>query len=249
MKQEWRRDICVADDVIAPNIIDNFNDLLLSQLKWDTDFGSGTSVLDNDLFENREGNKVYEQFQFTCTQKLGNDEFRTGASPVTHLIYLPLLNWCLFNNFSLRYNDISRCKVNVQTRAKMHGVDKYNLPHIDQVDYEPGQFAAIYYINDSDGDTYFFKEQAETLLENMNKKDTDFFSNLTFKSRVTPKKGRLVVFPMNQIHAGSHPVEFNYRAVINYNFKMKYMPTREEKRKEYYELEVEPKINLKNLQK
>jgi hypothetical protein len=240
MKQEWRQDICVADNVISPNIIDNFNDLLFSQLRWDADFGGGTSILDNSLFENKENSKVYEQFQFTCTEKLGKDVFQIGGDSITHLIYMPLLNWCLANSFALKYKDISRCKVNVQTRAKLHTIDKYNLPHIDQADYIPGEFAAIYYMNDSDGDTYFFKESAENLLNNMSNENVDYYSNLTFKSRVTPKKGRLVVFPINQVHAGSHPVDSSYRAVINYNFMIKYMPTREEKNKEFYEEDIKP---------
>lgn len=243
MKQEWKRDICVADDVIAPNIIDNFNDLLFSSLRWQADFGGGTSVLDNSLFDGKNDSKVFEQFQFTCTEKLGDEFYRTGPEPITHMIYMPLLNWCLANNFTLRYNDVTRCKINVQTRAKMHTVDKYNLPHIDQSDYIPGSFAAIYYMNDSDGDTYFFKESAEDYLRNVDMDNVDYYSNLTFKSRVKPKKGRLVVFPITQVHAGSHPVESNYRAVINYNFSMKYMPTREEKNNEYFETDV------KNFQK
>ena len=242
MTQEWQRDICVADDVISPNIIDNFNDLLLSQLKWDADFGGGTSILDDSVFQDKENSKVFEQFQFTCTERLGDKTYQIGGSNITYMLYMPLLNWCLANRFAIKYRNISRCKVNVQTRAKMHTVDKYNLPHIDQSDYIPGAFAAIYYINDSDGDTYFFKESADSLLNNMSYENTDYYSNLTFKSRVTPKKGRLVVFPINQVHAGSHPVDSSYRAVINYNFEMKYMPTREEKNKEFYEEDIRPYI-------
>ena len=73
----------------------------------------------------------------------------------------------------------------------------YNMPHIDA---ECPHTTALYYVNDSDGDTHFFDEQG-------NVSDT-----------VTPKKGRLVIFDGHTYHASSCPVQSSHRVVINFNY-------------------------------
>ena len=71
---------------------------------------------------------------------------------------------------------------------------RYNLPHVDHV--EKDYISAIYYVVDSDGDTCFFYRD-ETI-------------------RIKPKKGTLVVFPSNILHASSNPIESFERVVINF---------------------------------
>lgn len=241
MEQEWKENICIADNVISSEIIDNWTSYLFSQCQWGVNFQNGTVFLNNEFFENREKNKIYEQFQFVSLQRIENKDF----NPITHLLYLPLVNWCMYNNFTIDYNDILKCKLNVTTRAKKESKDKYSLPHIDLVNHQPNQFTAIYYLNDCDGDTFLFKQSAQEL----SNKNLDSFSNLTIKSRISPKKGRLIIFPIDQVHAGSHPIESGYRAVINYNFKMQYMPTKNEKINNWEKTGLEiQRFNFKDLQ-
>jgi hypothetical protein len=67
--------------------------------------------------------------------------------------------------------------------------------------------------------------------------DIKNLDNLNILTKISPKAGRLVVFPSNIVHAGSHPIDNNYRIVINYNFclKMRYgLKEYEEKRKQNY---------------
>lgn len=63
-----------------------------------------------------------------------------------------------------------------------------NFPHI----------VCLYYVNDTDGDTVFYEGDKEI-------------------NRVTPKKGRCVIFDGRIYHASSTPT-LNDRAIINYNF-------------------------------
>jgi hypothetical protein len=42
--------------------------------------------------------------------------------------------------------------------------------------------------------------------------------NLTECGRVSPKKGRAVIFPSNRYHASSSPVEASRRVIINFVF-------------------------------
>ena len=61
----------------------------------------------------------------------------------------------------------------------------------------------LYYVNDSDGDTYFF-ENDECIY------------------RVPPVKGTAVMYPSTTLHAGSTPTKSNTRVVINLCFGPKH---------------------------
>ena len=89
-----------------------------------------------------------------------------------------------------------RCKVNLNTIDSRFG-DRYHTPHIDNALDE--QLTAIYYVNDSDGDTYFFDEEGKVT------------------ERITPKKGRLVWWKGRIFHAKSSPTKTPQRLVLNLN--------------------------------
>lgn len=91
---------------------------------------------------------------------------------------------------------VSRCKVNVNTVDTRFG-DRYHTPHIDNA-FED-QLTAIYYVNDSDGDTFFFDEEGKVT------------------ERLTPKKGRLVWWKGRIFHAKSSPIKTPQRLVLNFN--------------------------------
>ena len=88
--------------------------------------------------------------------------------------------------------------------------DQHDHFHVDVLQ---NHIVFLYYLNDSDGDTII-----------LNKKCTD--SNQAFYGgeytesdvleRVTPKKGRVVVFDGMHYHAAGIPKE-NYRAVLNFD--------------------------------
>ena len=75
---------------------------------------------------------------------------------------------------------------------------KTTLEHYAPHTYRPEEhLGLIYYLNDSDGDTIFFAGDKEL-------------------QRVTPKKGRIVLFDGNTLHAGGFPTD-NPRCIVNYN--------------------------------
>lgn len=71
----------------------------------------------------------------------------------------------------------------------------------------------LYYINDSDGDTFFIdktnKDVSIKEIEN---------TNYEVIKKVSPKKGRLVVFDGSIYHGSSSP-QYNPRCVVNFNLK------------------------------
>lgn len=75
---------------------------------------------------------------------------------------------------------------------------EYDNPHID-INYE--HLVCLYYVNDSDGDTFLFDK-----IDN----------ELKIKKRITPKKGRVLLFNGNRYHASSGPTN-GIRCIINFN--------------------------------
>lgn len=93
---------------------------------------------------------------------------------------------------------IKRIKANLQAKVHNTNPNAHNTPHIDG-DIE--HWVALYYVNNSDGDTFIF--------------DND---GLTVKQRITPQQGQVVIFDGSTLHAGMHPRTTDYRIVINFNF-------------------------------
>lgn len=93
-----------------------------------------------------------------------------------------------------------RMKANLQTQCSFSNEEFHNTIHVDRPD-DLDFKAAIYYVNETDGDTYFF-DNDKNLLET-----------------ITPKKGRLVLFDGNTLHTSRHPKYAETRQVININFK------------------------------
>jgi len=113
----------------------------------------------------------------------------------------------LISSIPYTIKNLIRIKANITNYNINYNKDSFGIPHTDIFDV-PNYHTAIYYINDSDGDTYIFNETYE------NKQ----FNNLTIKNRITPKKGRLIVFPGSYLHSGNNPSTNNPRAVLNFNF-------------------------------
>jgi hypothetical protein len=91
---------------------------------------------------------------------------------------------------------VAKCKVNmnlIDTRFE----GKHHTPHIDNGFDD--QITAIYYVNDADGDTFFFDDDGKVT------------------KRITPKKGTLVMWKGKVFHAKASPVKSLSRIVININ--------------------------------
>jgi hypothetical protein len=102
---------------------------------------------------------------------------------------------------------IERIKANMLLKSTA-AEDMYNTPHIDVPD--PGYKSLLYYVTDSDGDTFVFNEAWR-----------DKNKPLTVKQRVGPRKGKAIVFDSNTWHASSNPRQHANRIVINFVFRTK----------------------------
>lgn len=82
-------------------------------------------------------------------------------------------------------------------------------PHTDQY-FE--HTVCLYYVNDSDGDTVIFNECFPDFPV-----DAAVEENLTVLKRITPKKGRAVLFNGSHYHRSTRP-SVGSRLIINFNF-------------------------------
>tara|TARA_B110000503_G_C7031260_1_gene364104 strand:- start:54 stop:632 length:579 start_codon:yes stop_codon:yes gene_type:complete len=78
----------------------------------------------------------------------------------------------------------------------------YNTPHVD---CNTDHYTALYYLNDTDGDTIIFNETEES-------------EKYTIKARIKPAAGKFVCFNGNHYHASSCPKMFPSRIVLTMNF-------------------------------
>lgn len=90
--------------------------------------------------------------------------------------------------------DIFRLRWGMTTTLnKVHNHD----PHTDMV--SPHK-VILFYLNDSDGDTYFYNKEHKVI------------------DSVTPKENRAVLFNGSILHSSSKPVKFARRIILNINF-------------------------------
>jgi hypothetical protein len=97
---------------------------------------------------------------------------------------------------------IASCKLNLTFPNPEFGEEDHFPAHYDTTDRA---IIAIYYVNDSDGDTLFFKERNDRGLYEIDK-------------RLTPKKGSLAYFNESVLHANYPPRKSRARCIINFNF-------------------------------
>lgn len=109
-----------------------------------------------------------------------------------------------------------RYKINWQTPYETHHDEDYFLNglHIDKV---ISHIAMVYYINDTDGDTMIYEDTEMTNSALISKKiEENNFSTFKLQQRVSPKKGRLVVFDGKFPHYALYPTVAD-RYIINFN--------------------------------
>ncbi len=105
--------------------------------------------------------------------------------------------------------EIQRIKINYNAQEIIEHKGSCYVPHVDVED--GGGVTAVYYINDSDGDTVIFNESGNNPIRND--------EEISVKQVIKNKRGRLVLFDQNLLHAGCPPISSNKRLVINFNFK------------------------------
>ncbi len=87
---------------------------------------------------------------------------------------------------------------------------EYDNIHVDMI---RSHWVCLYYVNDIDGDTVLFKQTQADM-----KNSIEVFKNTKFEvlERVTPKKGRVVLFNGTRYHSSTAPTE-GIRCILNFD--------------------------------
>lgn len=113
----------------------------------------------------------------------------------------------------IQISEMYRIRANFTFPVPNFTENNFNTPHCDS---NSKLVSALYYVNDSDGDTFFF-----------NKVKGENLDNVKIIKRISPKSNRMIFFPSNRYHAGSNPIKNQSRIVINFMFSQKDNSTEE----------------------
>jgi hypothetical protein len=191
-------EIHVIENVVFPLIQDELEKKFLA-IDFPLFFNRTTVPVEYDNRVIRDNNsKDYPYFSHTFIWDGAiNSEYLDWITPISD-------SFLMSTGLTAR---VSRAKLNVTFPNRVFNDTDYFPPHLDMS--EKG-IVALYYVNDSDGDTLFF----DTPVKIENKID----GTLTISDQYTPKKGNLVYFNETVIHANRPPINTLARAVINFNF-------------------------------
>ena len=193
-------DYIVLDDFTPKSLQDRIEDLLMfsDQVTWC--YKDQTSGVGNN--QDAANLKIRETFQHS------HDIYRYDGggslSPFTEAV--------LSNLYFIEYKFgsiemLQRIQANLLVKD-IEAINTYHPPHIDSALLN--SFSMVYYVNDSDGDTVIFDRQVDT-----NSTDKNQHIGLTEIGRVSPKKGRAVIFNSNRFHSSSNPVKHQRRVIVN----------------------------------
>lgn len=104
----------------------------------------------------------------------------------------------------------------IRKRLTYPSKEKYNIPYQPHVDFKKKHLVLLYYVNDSDGDTFIYKEKFSKNDANQN------LENLCVLDTVNFKKGRVVIFDGSNYHASSLSSS-NSRMILNINLSGKFL--------------------------
>lgn len=184
------KETVIIDDIVPEDIQ---NEFLQNVLKAPYHFL-------NDMSYN---NSEYPSYGFTSVFK---DPFKGVISPFYELVSVPIIN-ALIEKEKLEINDIYFNRAFIQLPL----ADKfYKGTNGIHVDLPKEHIACVYYVNDADGDTVIYEQNTIDTPAGTNN------VNLKEHARVTPKKGRLVMFDGRRYHCSSQPKN-GYRCIINFD--------------------------------
>lgn len=171
----------IIDDCVSAVLADEIEKIFLDKYTyWWYDpctLGHGSA------FKNKE---FHETFQFV------HPIMDNGRADSPHTSTVMILVSTIFSDQAIDIINFRRIKVNQLLRSQN---DLSHPPHMD--DTTDNMISTVYYINDSDGPTYFYDIHNQCV------------------DKVQPKKNRCVIFRSDYLHASSSPILNDRRLVIN----------------------------------
>jgi 2OG-Fe(II) oxygenase superfamily len=132
-------------------------------------------------------------------------------SPLNAVLVPILFLFC--EKAGLPFTALLRVRIGLFTSAAIDA--PHHNPHVDF--YEP-HHTALYYVNDSDGDSVVFNETYQDVPAPLAASYVNE-GKLTIADRISPRKGRMAAFDGKHYHASMHPATHVSRIVVTFNFR------------------------------
>ena len=172
-------------NILSPNVLNNISERIMGDnFPW---FFSKSTTFKTDKEEDYKIN--YSWFHTLFFDGKINSDFY-------NVFYYPIMT--ILENFKQDMDDLIRIRIGLITSVNKPVI---NPPHIDSNDPHK---VILFYLNDSDGDTIFYKNDRKTQIK-----------------RITPVSNTAVFFNGDIPHSSSKPVNFKRRIVFNINLKTK----------------------------
>lgn len=155
----------------------------------------------NDVTGNEK--QPFPSYGFVDILKYSN----TNITDMYNVISVPIVEALRANN--IKFKDVYYNRMFLQLPLAPQYKKEHNGVHVDLPIHIP-HVACVYYVNDSDGDTIIYEQTIN---------DTPGGSQgvvLKEHKRVTPKRGRAVLFDGSRYHCSSQPT-IGYRTIINFD--------------------------------
>ena len=196
--------IKVIDNYLPKEYINNIEKLFLkpeinnsSEIAWF--YNDYTASKDEDYLDKIKNNKhFFDSFQFTHIFYNMGEKNSSHFDKIVKILEDTKVNW----------KSIERAKANLTTPLPNSKPGDITVPHQDirpnDNYYKNKKFISIiYYVHDTDGDTVFYDNECKKIIK-----------------KVSPKKGRAVIFDSLIFHSYKRPVKSDKRVVINFIVKL-----------------------------
>jgi hypothetical protein len=145
------------------------------------------------------------------TNSLWNSLPNEQQSNLFHIVSTILYFFEEKTNFKIK--EIIRIRIRKTIQYPGHDENKFTPPHVDLENVDK-YYSLVYYVDDSDGDTFLFKNKYEEGKSVLYGDETELLV------RVPPKKGRALFFDGKTYHSGNCPINYQSRTIINFDFTL-----------------------------
>lgn len=145
------------------------------------------------LADSANGNKITNTINYSWEHLLFKDG-KINSKHYYEILYFPILS--IIEKFGYTMENVFRLRFGLTTSVLSPII---NTPHTDNsIDHK----VILFYLDDSDGDTYFYENDKKTIIK-----------------QITPKKNTAIHFNGNIYHSSSKPIKYQKRIVLNINLK------------------------------
>lgn len=192
------KDVMIIDQAVPTVVQDLLENIALSdKINWFRNKGATYTEGVTQIFPVTPDSFDVQQFTHTIFENT------RAVEPKASPLFPAILS--LITAIPYTIKQMIRIKLNLCVYARTDNPNAHGMPHVDFTEIKEPLISAIYYVNDSTGDTLIFDQRFGQK------------APLTVKTGVTPKKGRLVVFDGGLLHAGNNPRTNDPRININFN--------------------------------